>query len=748
MSFPQIFTDPFYVLMLILTCLVEARTVFASSDGLSAANSGRAATEKAHSPRPYTAYMALTVGAQFVYIAALQNLIEFGGGPEILKHSAIFYSAFFIFIRLLFCTAFLKRSFASSIGATFVMLAANAACNTFAMLLKAALYRFAHETQPLANFFPNIADLALYALALEIVLVRYWPRRRAVGTSLLPAALSICVVLSHSAQEAAYSAMPLLYEWAFSGSGISDILEADLPSSLIIIPLSYAFYAVLLLFLAVRTGAAIAEERRAPRQSAFSAESARYEPPAAAAKPEQNRYNRSYAHTNSPKERDAGSAARRSYTATAILAIAAALLLIFLVGASKRRAVDDIMEEAFSQLSQRAGGTAEKLEEYFDSRFDILLELAAGLAELSSGTGAEGKMEGFAVEFIEGDEAVPSVSYKIGGTARSVGKTRGKTASSDAGLSGEWPENPGRVWISGVYEKVPAEDRQDEYMSQVLRSLFSANTLYMAPPSPPPPLMALTLRAPAGSNGDGRGFVWMELLLDEIEEICNRTDPDDYYYSNYGYYASAALFTHEDSAAVPAAGGWEKKPGQVIQALKNGSHAAEGVADDEWGNKKILAAHAVRIGETGRTWYLSYGLPYDYVTGSIEESHRKTVFLGLFVILLASLIAATIIRARELSARPKAELEPGSAGAEAKQDPVFMEKTKGLRNQRVACNIICVLFFIPSLYFVKQREKEFDAAMAAHDIEGMRKAVSGMWTPAAIGLLMGLVILWLNFAGY
>ena len=333
-----------------------------------------------------------------------------------------------------------------------------------------------------------------------------------------------------------------------------------------------------------------------------------------------------------------------------------------------------------------------------------------------------------AVALVEDDEAVLSAAFAVGdvwGTV--VGTDEGVVVSRDLFQA----RGDAAQWISDVYEK--PSDELDHYIGRMLGAMMNPSpygSLYATMP-PPRPLMAAEISV----SFDREGLAWMELSLREVENICDKL--------RGAYYTTPLLLTHDGTSALPAQGD-ERAAAEVGIMLEVYPERQWGITGDEHEMLDIYAVNDVRIG-TDQTWRIAFHSDRDSMLYGLRDEYDKIRIVGLFVIFLTALAAAVFIKTREIAARPKTA-EPGTPATDCTTDPAFMERTKSLRQQRFACRLICVLFFIPSLLFIVKREKAFEAAMREGDQEGMKAAVAGMWPPAIIGLLLGLAILWANFA--
>ena len=770
MLFPDAFANPPYLLILAVCLLVEARAMIAACRDILPV---RTTAPPAGGAWRYAIYLGLAFVLQFLYFSALQGAKNAEGLWVFMRHAHLLHAALFMSLSFSFCHTALKTTASSALGIACVVQAADIASNTLSTLLHIAIIRKIHETHALGaviNYLPSAFQLILYALTLEVVLVRYWPRRRAVGTTMLAVLVGLCLALALVVQEALFPVLPHLYQWAFEGGDLAGVLEITSPVPLVLLPLSYALYLCVLIFLAAKSGSVIAAEQRAGTHhplfappssmektaqesvwvqppvpaSLAVAPSAKSSKPAGEARNERG-YTRSYAsgrlseRPHNFKEQDMRTRGRRRYGIIAASAIVAALLLCLTVNLSKGRAIDKAVQEAKSELVFRNTMLAAEIKTHFDAHFDTLRGLGVHLLDVSGSGETPENYQRLAAEVLGGEELALAIAYRIGEQGGSVERT-GNGGIISAELPDALTSDADHTSISDAY--AIADDEAERYFQELWSSLFNPYSPYGNRPIPPP-TMAATLGLPLFKGGEHHGCVWMDLSLDGIKALC-----DEARYTGDGHYANVALLTHEESLAYPP-GQDEAEAGEAlrtfIESLQRGSSAAGGVAADRWGTLRIVDTRGISIGDTGQSWYLALDRDYGSVVGPARATHNLVLFIGLFLIFTVALIAALTVRAQEVAARQKTAAGDGVREGSARQGPAFMEKTKGLRRQRIACRLLCVLFFLPSLFFIAGREKAFEKALEEGDVEGMRRAVSGMWPPALVGLCLGLVILWINF---
>ena len=426
------------------------------------------------------------------------------------------------------------------------------------------------------------------------------------------------------------------------------------------------------------------------------------------------------------REQEIKSTARRRYTVVAIAAVVATALFLYAVNDAKRRATEEAVQMELARLQTVSLEAARQIEAFFDQRFAVLEGFAGELLAVSGDQEAANRL---AVALFEEDEDVLSAAYAVGNVYGTAERTNeGVVVSRDLFRArGDTTQS-----ISDAYEK--PSDELDHYIGQMLGAMLNPSpygSAYATLP-PPKPLMA----AEISISFDREGLAWMELSLRDVDEIC-----DDL---RGAYYTAPLLLTHDDTPVLPAKPE-ERAVSELMIFLEVGSERS-GIMGAEYGYlRSIFAASDAHIGDTGETWEIAFHSPYDSVAYAIRDEYEKIRVIGIFVIFLVAAAAAVFVKTREVAARPKTA-EPDTSPAGFTADPAFMERTKGLRQQRFACRLICALFFLPALLFTAKREKAFEAAIKEGDEEGMKAAVAGMWPAAVAALLLGLAILWANFA--
>ena len=432
-------------------------------------------------------------------------------------------------------------------------------------------------------------------------------------------------------------------------------------------------------------------------------------------------------YPRNPWERNAKTTAQRRYALVAVAAILATALFLYAVDDSRRRATERAVNAELARLRTVSLEAARQIEAFFDARFIVLDDFANDLLTVSDDREAADRL---AIALFEEGEDVLSAAYAVGNVYGTAERTNeGVVVSRDLFRQ----RGDAAQWISDAYERPSNE--LDRYIGHMLGAMLNPSpygSLYATIP-PPKPLMA----AEISIAFDREGLAWMELSLRDVDEIC-----DDL---RGAYYTAPLLLTHDDTPVLPAEA--DGRAVSEVRILLEVRPERSGIMGDEYDadTRSIFAANDVHIGDTGKTWQIAFCSSYDPVTYLVRDEYDKIRIVGIFVIFLIAIAAAVFVRTREVAARPKTT-GPGESPAGFTADPAFMERTKGLRRQRFACRLICVLFFIPALLFTAKREKAFEAAMREGNEEGMKTAVAGMWPAAMVALVLGLAILWANFA--